>query len=325
MKAAAFLLLGALSASPARAAAPAALDEVNVGAYVHDVQNLELKSHSYNVDLYIWFRWRNPALNPAATFEFINPFESWGHVKATDYEKPVRLPDGQFYQVVRCQGRFSSKLPLYDYPFDHQTLVVEFEDSSKSARDLAYVPDQDGVSVNPALELPGFAIGKPALKALPSTYPTNFGDPREPARSAFSRARLELPISRPLLPYSVKLLLPILCVIFCAALMFLFHPKYVDSRVGIGITALLTIVALQITLNDDLPEVAYLVLLDKIYLGAYLFVIAGLAVVVKTTWMIEHGSVPRAIRLDRRSLIVLSVLYLAATAALVYRGLHGLH
>jgi hypothetical protein len=101
---------------------------------------------------------------------------------------------------------------------------------------------------------------------------------------------------------------------FAAALMFLFSPNYVDSRVGIGITALLTIVALQITLNEDLPEIDYLVLIDKIYLSGYLFVISGLGLVVKTTWMIEKDpeALLAASQLSRRGLLVLTLVYIAS-------------
>ena len=50
---------------------------------------------------------------------------------------------------------------------------------------------------------------------------------------------------------------------------------------------------LQITLNEDLPEIDYLVLIDKIYLAAYFYVLLGLGIVVKTAYMIEDdlGSV----------------------------------
>ena len=75
--------------------------------------------------------------------------------------------------------------------------------------------------------------------------------------------------------------------------------------------------ALQITLNDDLPEIAYLVLLDKMYLLAYLFVIAGLGVVVRTTWMLEHGETERAIRLDRYALATLAGLFSFLTGLLI--------
>ncbi|HBL18102.1 MAG TPA: hypothetical protein DD417_15455 [Elusimicrobia bacterium] len=291
---------------------------VQVGAYINDIQNLDLMSHSYSVDVYLWFRWKDPALDPAVTVEFLNSYEQWGHTRALDHEKPVRLPSGEFYQLIREQGRFSRKFHLNDYPFDRQTLTVEFEDSKLGVSRQRYAADGKGLTVNPQLELPGFEIGPPRMTISPHEYPTDFGDPEVRGKEAFSRVRLEVPIARPVVPYSIKLLLPILCVVFCAALMFLFHPKYVDSRVGIGITALLTIVALQITLNDELPDISYLVLMDKIYLGAYLFVIAGLAVIVKTTWMVDRGDSRRAIHTDRRSLCVLLILYLASMAWVLF-------
>src|SRR5687768_12312516 len=100
-----FLFAIALSFFGPRAAV--AKEEVKVGVYVNDIHNLDLKTHSYTVDLYIWFRWKNPDIDPAATLEFINSTESWGHTKTQDSEKPIKLDNGEYYQVIRNQGRFS--------------------------------------------------------------------------------------------------------------------------------------------------------------------------------------------------------------------------
>lgn len=291
--------------------AVSAPQKVVVGAYLNDLQSLDLKTHSYAADVYVWFRWRDPKLDPASSMELMNPYELWALTRAPDYERPVRLENGELYQVVRVQGRFSSKMDLGAYPFDRQTLTVEFEDSRLAADELEYAAE--AASRAPELRLPGYVVGQASLKTSPRESPTTFGDPRAGRPAVFSRARLELPISRPPLTYSVKLLLPIACVVFCAALMSFFEPRHVDARVGIGITALLTIVALQITLNADLPDVDYLVLMDKIYLGAYLFVITGLALVVRTT---KHYT-PRALRFERVVLGSCLAAYLAAVAALV--------
>lgn len=303
------LALAVLLAAPA-AAEPA---KVQVGVHVNDVHDLDLKTHSYGVDLYVWFRWTDPKLNPAATLEFTNPFETWSQTRQVDYEKPVK--DGEFYrQVVRVNGRFTRKLRLDDYPFDRQILAVEFEDHRLGDQGMVYEAAADAATVAPTLELPGFLIGTPRISVGKGEYQTDFGEGK---RHAYSRARFELPIRRPLVTYGAKLLVPILCVVLCAALMFLFHPKYVDSRVGIGITALLTVVALQITLNDELPEISYLVLMDKVYLGAYLFMLSAMGVVVRSTWLVERGSAARAIQLDRRALTVLLALFLGGTAVLI--------
>ncbi len=300
------------------AAASAAPREVVVGAYLNDIQNLDLKSHSYEADVYVWFRWKDAALDPAAGLEFINPNELWGHARTTAYEKPAKMPDGGFYQVVRAQGRFSKKLPLEQYPFDEQTLTVEFEDSRLEAHDLVFKPDSPALAVNPSLKLPGYKLGAAELRVEEFVYPTRFGDPRKSASTRYSRVIIAQPMARPALAYGVKLILPVLCVIFCASLLFLFHPRYVDARAGIGITALLTVVALQITLNEDLPEVDYLILMDKIYLGAYFFVIAALAVVVRTTKLFDQGKEAKALKLDRAALGGMLAAFLLGTAALYF-------
>lgn len=312
----AFLCAGLLCLS-----LPAALakDEVTVGVYVNDIQNLDLKTHSYVMDAYIWFRWKNPDIDPSATFEFINSTESWGHTKTLDFEKPTKLPNGEYYQVVRVQGRFSRKLPLFDYPFDKQKLGMEFEDTAIEAKDFSYVADSSPVSINPDMQLPGFQIGKPELKISSKSYPTNFGDIRDKAPDSFSRIVVDIPIERSVLAYSVKLIFPIFCVIFCALLIFLLHPSRVDARVGIGITALLTIVALQMTMNEDLPEIDYLVLMDKVYLAGYLFVIACLTLVIRTARLQDRELCERAILIDRRSVLILAPIYILALVLILAR------
>jgi hypothetical protein len=92
------------------------------------------------------------------------------------------------------------------------------------------------------------------------------------------------------------------------------HPRYVEGRIGIGITALLTLVALQITSNSSLPEVDYLLLLDKLYILSYGFVVLTLAVIVRNSWVDATGDVARATRADRRGLAVLTACYFLAAA-----------
>lgn len=48
-------------------------DKVVVGVYINDIQQLDLQTHSYAMDFYIWMRWTNPDINPSTTVEFMNP------------------------------------------------------------------------------------------------------------------------------------------------------------------------------------------------------------------------------------------------------------
>lgn len=312
-------LLSLAQSTPVKSESP---EFVTVGTYIHDIQNLDIKTHSYALDFSVWFKWRDSRLNPHETLEFANAYELWGHVKSFTYPKPIRLPTGELYQVLRVQGRFSQKFDLSNYPFDRQILTIEFDDRNRESNLLTYKLDTRPLAVNPDLNLPGFRILEPSTGIRSAYFPTVFGDTRQAnaTGSTYSRVLVEVPIKRPTLGYAIKFLVPILSVVLCAGLIFLFNPSYVDSRVGTGITALLTIVALQITLNEDLPEIDYLVLIDKIYLGAFIYVIAGLALVVKTTWMMESNSSGRtmAIKISKYSLILLTLLYLIYVIWITY-------
>lgn len=289
--------------------------EVRVGAYVNDVQQLDLQSHSYAVDMYVWFRWCDEKIAPSQTVEFMNSFELWGHILTYETEEPVKEPDGCFYHLFRNQGKFNTKLPLADYPFDTQRLVVEFEDSASDAGAVQFVPDVDSIAKNPLMTLPGYEIGAPRLTVADFPYVTRFGAKGSGAFPAYSRVTIEIPVTRPAGTYSVKLLLPILIVLVSAALMFFVRPRYVEGRLGIGITALLTLVALQLTTNSALPDVNYLLMIDKIYVASYAFIVISLGLVARTSWIVDDDE--RAARFDRRSLAVVSAAYVAILVAIM--------
>jgi hypothetical protein len=307
----------AAPAAEAIPAAPTGPNEVTVGVYINDIQQLDLQTHSYAMDFYVWLRWKNPDINPAAKLEYMNPFQLWGHIPTPLYEEPQSLPDGSKYMAIRHQGQFNSKLPLEKYPFDTQNLIVQFEDSSSGASKQIFVPDTEAIAINPELTLPGYILGKPTLTIESKPYPTNFGDTSLTALEPYSRVTFDVPVHRPSITYAIKIILPIFLVVICAAFVFFIHPSFVEGRIGMGITALLTLVALQLTTNSLLPEVDYLMMIDMLYFAAYIYVIASLGQVVRTSWAAHRGDDAKAIRQDRRAFNYMSLIYLVANAAIM--------
>jgi len=90
----------------------------------------------------------------------------------------------------------------------------------------------------------------------------------------------------------------------------------VEGRIAIGITALLTLFALQITSNSSLPEVDYLLFLDLLYILSYVFVVLALAAIARNSWVDAKGDIPAAVRADRRGLVLLTSLYVLAAAGI---------
>jgi hypothetical protein len=262
-------------------APPAGKAEVKVGVYINDIQSIDLHSYSFVADIYIWFRDSDPALVPGASFEWMNMFAPDDHVQTAIYAEPQPQPDGSQYQVFRHQGPFAAKFAISTYPFDKHELTIEIEDQEWDANRLAY--SVDSVAMNPEIALPGFIIGKPTLEVVERRYPTAFGDLATPTPTPYSRAVVTIPISRPVWSGITKSLLPLFIVVLVAAAALLLNPTHVEARVGLSITALLTLVALQFSAMASLPEVGYLLMLDQIYLASYGFVLLVVALLVAST------------------------------------------
>jgi hypothetical protein len=107
--------------------------KVMVGTYINDIQQLDFKTNNYAVDLYVWFRWKSPDLDPSKTMEFMNRYASDDNLREELYDKPETMPDGSLYTIIRYQGKFSTNFALENYPFDTQVLTVVMEDTVSGA------------------------------------------------------------------------------------------------------------------------------------------------------------------------------------------------
>jgi hypothetical protein len=279
-------------------------DKVFIGAYVNDIQNIDLHTDSYHVDLYVWFRWKNPEINPSESAEFMNTFAPADHVHTPVYDKPQKMPDGSLYNVFRHQGRFNAKFPLQHYPFDRQYLAVMIEDTVHPASEVVFVPDDKAapMTLSAKIRLPGFNIGAPTVTQQAFPYDTNFGDLTQKDNTAYSRVTFAVPVERPVFNTGIKVFLPVLLIILCTALVLFVHPAYIEGRLGVAITALLTLVALQLTTASSLPEADYLLMADKVYMLSYLFIIATLMQVVRNSRLVHTGKHDTASASDRSAL-----------------------
>lgn len=276
------LLLLLLGFAPnVQAAAPVTPQPVYVGVYLNKVVGLDLKQNTYWMDFYVWFRWQGK-LDPTATFELMNTHEKWGGTSVSESEGPRKLAGGWNYQEFHIEQEFYSPFRFNDYPLDQQTLKINIEDKSHISKVLAYKPDTANTGHDPDIFIPGWKINRHQLKVQEHTYQTNFGQPGK-ARETYSRLNFELQITRhPRVMHLFKLFLPIVIILIMVFVIFFIPISFFDSRVEIAITGLLSMIALQMVLNDTLPPVGYLTLTDKIYYFSYFVVMCAL---IETVWV----------------------------------------
>jgi len=295
--------------------------QVKTGIYAVNLYNLDPSSNTYYLDFYAWFKWKGD-IDPIANLEFTNGVEDWGLTQVPGYEEPKELPDGSMYQIARVEGRFVQPFTLARYPLDQQTLHVTIENSVYPIDQLVYDADQVDSGFSEDLSIPGWKIKNFQLQSLEHRYQSKFGLPASLAESSiYSALRYELQISRPVSFFIWKLLLPLVIVLISSWGAFILNPHFVDSRILMPVTALLTTVFLQQSYSAALPDVGYLVLLDKIYALAYILIIAAILEAIITADWIRSEKIDdeeRVIKLDRLFLIVQFILLIGGVTLLIW-------
>ena len=283
----------------------AAPQKVYVGVYLNNVTNFDVKTNTYWMDFYVWFRWQGP-IDPAASFEFMNAAEKWGQTNVAETEEPQIQPNGWKRQEFHIEQQFYTPLNFANYPLDTQALSFRIEDKSNPSSVLEYVVDPSS-NFSPDIFIPGWKVTGQSPEVLKRAFQTNFGQPERRPES-YSEFVYKLNISRsPQALYLFKLLLPVAIILLTVCVTFFVPISFFESRVEISITGLLSLIALQIVLNETLPPVGYMTLTDKIYYFSYFVVLCALIETVMVYFFFKKD-VRHARRLDRGSFALMMLL-----------------
>lgn len=307
-------------APPQKQTQKAVIQRVFVGLYLNKIVNLDLKLNTYWFDFYVWFRWKGD-LDPTESYEIMNGFEKWGQTTVSETEAPRTLPGGWNYRELHVETELHNPFSFEKYPLDQQTLRLSLEDKSYNYSELRYIPDMLHTKYNPETFLPGWKIEGQSFQSEKHYYTTNFGQIGK-SNETFSRLNYDITISRyPRMLHIFKIFLPVAIILVMVFVIFFIPISFFEARVEISITGLLSLIALQMVLNETLPPVGYLTLTDKIYNFSYFIVMCAL---IETVWV--YFSFKRDERLSRRIDHFAALLMLALTPIIfglffmVFRG-----
>jgi hypothetical protein len=276
--------------------------EVRTGVYLNNLYDLNMNAHSFYADFYIWFKWKGD-FDPT-NVEFVNSIEKWS-VTNNSFDgdsTPVKLKDGTNYRIFRIEGRFFHSFSLNRFPLDRHDLDIQIENPDADKDSLVYLPDTTTAAavIRPSLNLVGWEQLGSQLVHKVHDYGSNFGNPEENAHT-YSNLTFSVSLGRPLSFFILKMLLPLMVVMFMSLGALTLHPDHIDTRSSLPIGGLLTAVFLEQSYSDALPDSGYMVLMDKIYLLVYLLnALVMLHVIVAGNIVSNNGQDRARInRLDR--------------------------
>lgn len=259
---------------------------VYAGVDMIDIRDVDIKTSTYVMDFYLWFRYRansQDAEFQPASFVFTNAVS----VDDSSYT-PVREPEttnGITTETYRVTGTFKSPFDFYEYPFDRQELNIQFRNQDATTTYIQYVIDRIGMQYRNEAALTKHFEDNGAFNALngwrvmtasaqESIFSTTstLGNPQNFGRNTstdFSLINVAVDVQRNSLQFIIKSLLPLLFTLVLAYITF-FLPLGHSERLGVGSTALLTTAFFHLSLADSLPQIGYTVAMEYLFYAGYL-------------------------------------------------------
>ncbi len=99
--------------------------------------------------------------------------------------------------------------------------------------------------------------------------------------------------------YRRKLMIPVTLIVFMAWAIFWIKPSMTAPQMGVGTTAMLTLIAYQFALSGFLPRISYLTRADTFMLWSLVLVFTALMEAVATAALVNFGKEAQALKMDR--------------------------
>lgn len=288
--------------------------DVAVGIYVAQLPLVDLKANEFKVTFWIWFRWRDPRLNPMESFDLVG-----GHVDEKENVSTQELAGGVKYATARISATISSLFNLRRFPLDDHVLTLAIEDGDHDESGLRFVADTANSGVDPVVRIPGWEVGEVTARTGVHRYSTNYGDTSVPTgnQSTYSRFELRVSADRAGLGYFIKLFWGSYLAALIAFLAFFIRPTDLDPRFGLGIGAIFAAAGNAYVISSSLPESPAMTLADGISGVTILYIFFTLIASVVSLHLWTRGHEQASRTLDRVLLWVLASTFVALNVVLV--------
>lgn len=286
------LVLFALASLLAAGSARAGEDEhrIYVGVYLHDVTQFDVRNGVFDADVELWAKW-------LGEFDYTQlQVANGADIEQTFLGHDV---DGTWNSARwRVRGTLRGEFPVHRFPFDEQTLAVVLELPDRYG---TLVPDVASSGMATSFSLTDWLYDpefRPAVSE--QVYTSDLGALTNEGRSTtVNRVAYQVIMGRPIGLVLLKLFLPLGIIVLVALAALFIHPKNVEARSAMGVTALLSCFAFQFTVSDSLPAVAYLTLADTLFLVGYVIGAAAVVITISTYVLMRKERHRAALSIDR--------------------------
>ena len=235
-------------------------DTVTAVIYITIIHNIDFREKEYTIDLWLWLRYKNHAL------DFYQNLEIPQAKTVVKSFATIDSSDGQIYLLMKLQCVMNDSWKITNFPFDSQTLRFAIENSQFDHRSMIFVVDTMGKQYDPRFTISGWSISRLTDSAVVKVYETAFGDKniRRP-HSEYSRFITKIKIGRQAMGLFWKMFLGMYVAFLTAFVCFYIHIDNADSRFSLSVGSLFAVIGNKYIVEASLPESVTFTLVDMLH------------------------------------------------------------
>jgi hypothetical protein len=299
---------------------------VHYGLFVKKL-SVDFKASTFHSEFYWWAIFTNDSTKTGISnddilqFEYVNGIDvEVGSIK-NEIQYSRKTADTSLIMGFH-QGQFYFTPDYSMYPFDEQILDIIVENSLFPSSELIFISDTSSYIVSQQLShLRG--LSDDLIKSNKTgnyhihdgIYNTNFGDATAPNTSYYSRIKASILINRSFLPYISKLIIPLIIILILVYFVFFLPAEKLDIAAGLTVTSLLSAIAFQTAISTDIPEIGYIIYIDKVFYTCYFLIALSMAQSLITYYLDfsgEEKKVKLASKIDYIFRFLFPLLFFAA-------------
>ena len=251
---------------------------VSIGIAVVDIDSIDGANQSFKANFVISMHWEDPRLaKTTSALRKLDLKEVWNpSLQIVNQQKLFKTfpetveisPEGTVIYRQRYWGTLSNPMNLREFPFDHHSLRIELVSAGDTTDDIKFVIVDDRTGLGARLTVTDWKIV--GWEASSEVIRIGKGLP------VFPGAIFEFEAKRLVGFYLIKVLLPLVMIIFMSLIILFIDPVHVGPKFSIAITAMLTLIAYRFLLGNLLPRISYLTRMDYFLFGSTFLVFAVL-------------------------------------------------
>jgi len=288
-------------------------DTVTVGVYLISVHDINFHNKEYTVRFWLWFLYDNPKFNFQDQLDIPN---------AKTIDPPEIFPDtidGKPWIMLKMKCTMKQKWNVEDFPFDHQSLSIQIENSLYDNSSLVFRPDALGSSYDKLMTIDGWTITNFTIRADSSFYPTAFGDYRvKKQNSTFSSFNIDMNIQRDSWGLFTKIFVGMYISFLIAMVGFAPKPTVIEPRFALPVGGLFAAVGNKYIIDPLLPESSSFTLVDTLHTITFLAIFAMLMVSAVALKFHDWGRQEASEKIDQVGATMVVVVYVVINVVFVW-------